>query len=157
MQSEDELAATTLENGVVVAGGRGTGRLTKTQEGVGGGEGDAAVAAASEESVGDKRMRQTGQVGCSTAKNSRKKCGRCGRKWAIHEEPRTPHTPLSRSDICSQNRQEEVLTTRKKLNNSFCYSCLTRRKKKECPLAARKEEEIHTTILHGKKRQTRSV
>jgi hypothetical protein len=92
----------------------------------------------------------------SAAKNPRKKCGRCGRRWAIDEAPRTPHTPLSRSDICSQNRQE-VLTTRKKLNNIFCCSCLTRRKKKECPLAARKEEEKHTTILHGKKRQTRRV
>jgi hypothetical protein len=93
----------------------------------------------------------------SAAKNPRKKCGRCGRRWAIDEAPRTPHTPLSRSDICSQDRQEEVLTTRKKLNNIFCCSCLTRRKKKECPLAARKEEEKHTTILHGKKRQTRRV
>jgi len=69
MQIEDELAAA-LENGVVVAGGRGTGRLTKTQEGVAGGQGDAAVVAASEESLGDKRMRQTGQVGCFCSQES---------------------------------------------------------------------------------------
>jgi hypothetical protein len=69
MQIEDELAAA-LENGVVVAGGRGTGLLTKTQEGVAGGQGDAAVVAASEESLGDKRMRQTGQVGCFCSQES---------------------------------------------------------------------------------------
>ncbi len=88
----------------------------------------------------------------SAAKNPRKKCGRCGRRWAIDEAPRTPHTPLSRSDICSQNRQE-VLTTRKKLNNSFCCSCLTRRKKKECPLAARKKRSRQQFCMERRDRR----
>ncbi len=55
MQSEDELAAT-LENGVVMASGRGTRRLTKTQEGVTRGEGDVAITIAFEDKLGDKRM-----------------------------------------------------------------------------------------------------
>ncbi len=55
MQSEDELTAT-LENGVIMASGRGTCRLTKTQEGVTRGEGDVVITIAFEDSLGDKRM-----------------------------------------------------------------------------------------------------